>query len=377
MSKKILVLGSTGNLGRQVLDVLKKLKEYKVVGLTTYQNVKELNKQARMFKPNFVVVADKTKADRFKIKNCVVYAGEKGLSQSIIKEKVDCIFNALSGTVGIMPTITAIQNRKNVFTANKESLVATGNLFMKEVNKYKINLLPVDSEHSAIFQCLVGEKIEEINKVILTCSGGYSKNKKNPTIDDLMKNSKWNMGEKITVDSATLMNKGFEVIEAQILFNLPIEKIDVVIHPEAIIHSMVEFCDGNIKAILGPIDMGHPILYALGYPKRKEIFKEKLQFNNLKLTFSKPDFQKFPCLSYGYRAAKIGGTMPAALISADEIAVKYYLKNKINFLDIPKIINEVVNKHKTIRHPTLNDILMAIKRTKQRTEKLIEEGYIK
>ncbi len=336
-------MGSTGNLGRQSLDILKSLPEYRVVGLTTNDNVSELQRQVKIFKPDFVVVANQEAGSQLKARECCVYIGKEWLSKVIEREKIDCVFNALSGVVGIEPTMAAIRAKKRILMANKESLVAAGEIIMKEAKRRSIEILPVDSEHSAIFQCLVGEKIEEVDKIILTCSGGYRGRKKNPRINDLLQKSKWKMGEKITVDSATLMNKGLEVIEAQVLFNLPAEKIEVVIHPEAIVHSMVRFKDGSIKAQLGPTDMRLPILYALTYPERKSVSGKELSLDNLVLNFRKPNIKKFPCLALAYQAAKIGGTMPAALVAADEIAVGYYLKNKISFRQIPEIIKKIID----------------------------------
>lgn len=369
--KNILILGSTGNLGKQVLDAIKSLKEYRVAGLTTNTNTEEILKQAKIFTPDFIVIADAKKAEGIKIKNCRLYKGEEWLGGCVKKEKINCVFNALQGPCGILPTITAIRERKKIFMANKESLVAAGDIIMREAKKYGVDILPVDSEHSAIFQCLAGECHNTIKKVILTCSGGYRKKKINPAIDDLLNNSRWKMGEKITVDSATLMNKGFEMIEARALFGFSPNKIDVVIHPEAVVHSMVEFCDGSIKAVLGPTSMRHPIIYALTYPERKKDFGGRLIFDNLPLNFQKPDFKKFPCLKYAYKAAKVGGTAPAALVAADEIAVEYYLKKKIKFSDIPKMIKNVMDNHKNIEKPSLGDILSTIKNTEQEIRKLM------
>lgn len=373
--KNILILGSTGNLGKQVLDVIESLKEYRVVGLTTNANAKEILKQAKRFTPDFIVAADAGKAKEIGAKNFRLYKGGDGLSECVKKEKIDCVFNALQGPCGILPTLAAIREKKTVFMANKEGLVAAGDIIMKEAKKYGVSVIPVDSEHSAIFQCLAGESRDTIKRVILTCSGGYRKKKINPTIDDLLNNSRWKMGNKITVDSATLTNKGFEVMEAQALFNLPLDKIDVIIHHESVIHSMVEFRDGNIKALLGPTNMKFPIFYALNYPERKEDFKEKLRLKNLALTFRKPDFKKFPCLKYAYETAKAGGTAPAALVAIDEIAANYYLEKKINFSDIPKIIGEMIKTHKNIKNPDLGDILSVIDDTKQETIKWIEKNY--
>ena len=376
-----MILGSTGNLGRQSLDILKSLPEYRVVGLTTNDNVFELQKQIKIFKPDFVVIADQEAGSRFKAGEHRVYIGEEWLSKAIEREKIDCVFNALSGVVGIESTLAAIRARKQILMANKESLVAAGEIIMKEAKRCGVEILPVDSEHSAIFQCLIGEEIEEVDEIILTCSGGYCGGEKNPQIDSLLKKSKWKMGRKITVDSATLMNKGLEVIEAQVLFGLLAKKIEVVIHPEAIVHSMVRFKDGSIKAQLGPTDMRLPILYALAYPERKGVPGKELSFNNLILNFKKPNIKKFPCLIFAYQAAKIGGTMPAVLVAADEIAVEYYLKNKIRLQDVPKIIKKIMdghrNKHRDIKHPSLDEIFMVIKEIKKKTKEWIEQKYIR
>jgi 1-deoxy-D-xylulose-5-phosphate reductoisomerase len=379
--KNILILGSTGNLGRQSLDILKSLPEYCVVGLTTNDNVFELRKQIKIFKPDFVVVANRETDLRFKSCKSHVYVGEKWLSGVIEKEKIDCIFNALSGVVGIKPTLAAIRAKKQILMANKESLVAAGEIIMKKAKRCGVEILLVDSEHSAIFQCLIGERADEVDKIILTCSGGYRGRKKNPKINDLLRKSKWKMGKKITVDSATLMNKGLEVIEAQVLFGLPAEKIEVVIHQEAIVHSMVKFHDGSVKAQLGPTDMKLPILYALTRPERKRAFGKELSFANLILNFKKPNIKKFPCLALAYWAAKIGGTMPAALVAADEMAVEYYLQNKIRLQDVPEIIKKIMdghrNKRRDIKHPSLDEIFMVIKEIKKKTKEWIEQKYIR
>jgi 1-deoxy-D-xylulose-5-phosphate reductoisomerase len=373
--KNILILGSTGNLGKQSLAVLKHLSGYRVAGLTTNKNVLELRRQIKIFKPDFVVVADAKAAATLRTNSPRIYEGEEWLSRAIVEEGIDYVFNALSCAVGIKPTLTAVREKKRLLMANKESLVAAGEIIMREAKKHGVQILPVDSEHSAIFQCLVGENIDEVDKIILTCSGGYRGAKKNPNISDLLAGSKWKMGKKITVDSANLMNKGLEVIEAQVLFGLPSEKIEVVIHPEAIIHSMVQFKDGSIKAQLGLTDMRLPILYALTYPGRKQASKKELSFDGLCLNFKKPDIRKFPCLTLAYRAAKIGGTMPAVLVAADEVAVEYYLKNKIDFQQIPMIIKKIVDDHRVVERPNLEEILSAIERIKEETRKLIERKH--
>ena len=289
------------------------------------------------------------------------------------------VVNSLVGSIGVMPTVKAIENLKDVALANKETLVSAGNIVMKKLEFHKKRLVPIDSEHSAIFQCLQGEKIENVNKVILTCSGGPFKYKtkeelQGVTASDALEHPTWNMGAKITIDSATLMNKGFEVIEAHWLYGLNYSQIDVVIHPQSIIHSLVEFKDKSVIAQLGIPDMRIPIQYALTYPKRME--NENLPALNLidkkELTFEEPDLERFPCLAIAYDVGIKGGSLAAVMNAANEVAVRFFLQDKIRFMDIPRLIMQMVDEHPIIKNPSLDDVLEVDKRVKEETEKAIE-----
>ncbi len=348
--KNIVILGSTGSVGKQVLEVIRvHPKNYKVVGIAAKDKTIELTSQIKEFKPRMVVLEEN---------------GQKALEKLVSYPWVDSVVVAIPGTVALGATLKAVEKKKRIFLATKEVLVAAGLLINKACKKYKTQLLPLDSEHSAIFQCFQGEDKRTVKKIILTCSGGPFRNWKKEDLKKVKKEQVlfhpvWKMGPKITVDSATLMNKGFEVLEAHYLFGLPIEKIEVLVHPEGIIHSMVEFNDGTIKALFSQPDMRLPIQYALFYPKRMANPWKSLDLVEIKnLSFQKPDTKTFPCLNYAYLAGKIGGTMPAALNFADEIAVEMFLENKIIFEDIPKIIEKILKTHKPIFNPNLRKILM-------------------
>ena len=366
--KNIAILGSTGSMGRQTLDVLRKKRGYyKVFGLAAKDEISELKKQINEFKPKIVSVAnEEVKKKLLKIVSKPkpkIYLGEIGLVKLATNFRVDSIVVATSGTVALMPTLKAIQAKKKILMANKESLIIAGDLINKNLKKYKTEFLPLDSEHSAIFQCLKGEDKNKVKNFILTCSGGpfrnYSKAQlKNVKKEDVLSHPIWKMGPKITVDSATLMNKGFEILETHYLFDIPLEKIKVIIHPECIIHSMIEFTDGVIKAQLSIPDMRIPIQYALFHPERISGFLEDLDLIKIKqFSFFEPDVKKFLCLELARTAGKIGGTMPAALVFADDIAVERFLENKIKFLDIPEIIKEILKVHQPIFNPSLKELL--------------------
>ncbi len=365
--KNIVILGSTGSIGTQAIDVIKNLDNINIIALSTNTNIELFEKQVRKIKPLFACVMDKEKANIFKenIKDLgiKVFSGEEGLFKLATLEKAQIILNALVGNIGLLPTIKAIRAKKDIALANKETLVSAGELVMKEAFENNVNIYPIDSEHSAIFQCLQGNKIEQIEKIILTASGGpfrEHKSLENVTLEQALKHPNWNMGKKITIDSATLMNKGLEVIEAKWLFNIPIEKIDVIIHPQSIIHSMVEYKDSAIMAQMGTPDMKVPIQYALAYPERIENNFEKLDFFKFEsLTFKKPNYELFPCLKYAFDAIKIGGTMPCVLNGANEIAVENFLNGKIKFTDIPKIIEKTMIAHTSKENYTLEDIILA------------------
>src|SRR3989338_6191632 len=326
--KHISILGSTGSIGTQTLEIVRQFPdEFKIVGLTANKNSELLLKQIKEFKPKAAAIMDKSKVDDLlNFSSCQVYSGIEGLNKIATMQEADAVINSLVGSIGVEPTYNAIRAKKNVALANKETLVAAGSIIMDEVKKNNVNLMPIDSEHSAIFQCLNGEKINEVEKITLTCSGGPFKNLtkeqlNNVTKEDALNHPTWNMGNKITIDSATLMNKGFEVIEAYWLYGIDYEKINVVIHPQSIIHSLVEFHDKSVIAQLGMPDMKTPIQYALSYPNRFSNMNKSLNLEEIKsLDFWEPDVERFPCLKYAYEAGNINGTMPCVMNAANEIA---------------------------------------------------------
>jgi len=377
--KTLSILGSTGSIGTQTLDIVRKFPEqFKIVALSCNQNIELLKKQIEEFKPKIATVFNEEKADELKA-DIPVYKGMDGLLKVATLGEAHTVINSLVGSIGVLPTVKAIENLKNVALANKETLVTAGEIVMKKLSFHKTILLPIDSEHSAILQCLQGEKTEDINKITITCSGGAFKNKTKEELQtvkasDALQHPTWNMGAKITIDCATLMNKGFEVIEAHWLYNLDYSKIDVIIHPQSIIHSLVEFKDKSIIAQLGMPDMRIPIQYALTYPKRLE--NNNLPKLNLidkkELTFKEPDLEKFPCLAMAYDCGIKGGSLPAVMNAANEIAVKYFLQDKINFLEIPRLIMKMMDSHKIIKNPSLDEILDIDKKVKEETIKIIE-----
>ncbi|MBI4452739.1 1-deoxy-D-xylulose-5-phosphate reductoisomerase [Candidatus Woesearchaeota archaeon] len=382
--KYLSILGSTGSIGTQTLDIVRQFpNEFKVVGLTANKNSDLLLKQIKELRPKAVAIMDKSKVDDLlNFSSCQVYSGIEGLNRIASLNEADTIVNALVGSIGIEPTYHAARNKKNIALANKEALVAAGSVIMEEVKRNNVNMMPIDSEHSAIFQCLNGKNINEIKKITLTCSGGPFKNYSreqliNVTKEDALKHPTWDMGNKITIDSATLMNKGFEVIETHWLYNLPYEKIEIVIHPQSIIHSLVEFQDKSVIAQLGLPDMKIPIQYALSHPKRFLSNSQSLDLAKIKkLEFKEPDFEMFPCLNYAYEAGNIGGTLPAVMNAANESAVYAFLDNKIRFLDIPVLIKRMMDNHISIKNPDLHDILQTDKQTKEETKKIIEAEIV-
>jgi 1-deoxy-D-xylulose-5-phosphate reductoisomerase len=375
--KKILILGSTGSIGRQTLEVVRQNKKhFQVVGLVCRSNVDLLKKQIKEFQPSYVGIYEKN--IYLKEKKVKIFYGEKEILKLIKLIDCDIIVIAISGAAGLKPTLTAIKSNKNIALATKEVMVLAGELINKELKKRpKVKLFPIDSEHSAIWQSLRAGNKDEIEKIILTCSGGPFLGKK---LEDLktvnfkqaLNHPNWKMGNKITIDSATLMNKGLELIEAKWLFDIPVEKIEIIVHPQSILHSAVLFHDGSIIGQFGLPDMKVPIQYALSYPKR---LKNKLprisliKLNNL--TFEKPDLKTFSCLKLAYDAIKIGGTMPTVLNAADEVAVELFLKEKIKFLEISKIVFQAMKNHKTVKNPSLSEILSVDKLTR----KMIYENY--
>lgn len=356
--KNIVILGSSGSIGLQTIDVVKRYPElFNVVGLAVNTSVDAIEQQIQELQPQTVVVVDKEKASELKeriagtVNNVEILTGIEGLEQLAAHPDADLVLNALVGSVGLRPTLAALHAGKMLALANKESMVAGGAIVNKVREATGAEILPVDSEHNAIFQCMVGEQKREVKRIIVTASGGPFRGRafsdlESVTVEEALKHPRWTMGPKITIDSATLMNKGLEIIEARWLFDLPYEKIDVIVHPQSIIHSMVEFDDGSIKAHLGQTDMRIPIQYTLSYPDRLPSPLPSLDFTEVgKLTFEKPDMVNFPCLAYAYEAIRLGTTYPAVLNAANEEAVAAFLNKKIRFTDIPNIIKQVMDRH--------------------------------
>ena len=378
--KRITILGSTGSIGLNTLDVVKNLNDKFVIeAITANNNIDLLEKQILEFKPSFAVVKNKDKAAelRNRVGNiCTILEGEEGLIEIARNCNYDILVSALVGFAGLFPTIEGIKRGKRIALANKETLVAAGEIVIDLVKKHNAELIPVDSEHSAIFQCLVGEKYNEIKKLIITASGGPFLNKsvdeiRNATIEQALNHPNWDMGNKVTIDSATMMNKGLEVIEAHWLFNLNRDKIDVVIQPQSIIHSMVEFIDGSIKAQLSIPDMRIPIQYALTYPERLESNFVKTDFpKSHELSFFEPDVEKFKCLSLAFNAMELGGVTPCILNAANEIAVEKFLGGKISFIQIPQLIEESLNKVSNNFDLNLETILECDRQTRELASKI-------
>lgn len=365
--KKILILGSTGSIGVNTLEIARSFPEkFELIGLTANNNIELLKKQIEEFHPKVVVVRDLAKAKELKAQignQCEILTGDQGLLEITKRDNYDILVSALVGFAGLAPTIEAIKLKKRIALANKETLVTAGEIVNALCKKFNAELIPVDSEHSAIFQCLNGENKNDINKIILTASGGpfLNKTKKDlekVTIEDALKHPNWKMGSKITIDSATMMNKGLEVIEAYWLFNLPKEKIEVIIHPQSIIHSMVEFIDGSIKAQLSTPDMRLPILYALTFPDRCQFNAVKTDLKKInQLTFFEPDFDKFACLKIAYDVIGEGGTATCVLNAANEVAVENFLSGKIKFTQIPEMIADALNAINTIHTTDIETIV--------------------
>ncbi|MBR5269018.1 MAG: 1-deoxy-D-xylulose-5-phosphate reductoisomerase [Anaerotignum sp.] len=367
--RKISILGSTGSIGTQTLEVVGILENIKVVAITGNNNIQLLEEQARRFQPELVAVMDEKNAEALKERlsdmNIRVVSGMDGLVEAATYEGVDTVVTSVVGNVGLKPTFEAIRAGKNIALANKETLVSAGQLVMDLAKKHNINIYPVDSEHSAIFQSLQGNEGNKIERILLTASGGPFRGRKRDellhvTAADALKHPNWSMGNKITIDSATLMNKGLEVMEAKWLFGVDVDQIEVLVHPQSIVHSAVEYEDGAIVAQLGEPDMRVPIQYALTYPKRVKNPFPGVDFtmrNNL--TFDKPDMETFKCLSLAYRALKTGGTLPAVLNGANEVAVARFLKGEIGFLDIPELIEQTMDAYTVKYDYTLEDLLDA------------------
>ncbi len=380
--KKVLILGSTGSIGINALKVIERLNDkFKVVGLTAYNNCGLLEEQVGKFNPKYVAVSGKyvahlkKKLNSSKVKVLNV-DNDLGFLASL--KEVDIVLIAMSGSAALIPFLSAIKEGKVIAPANKEAIVIAGNIIMAEARKYNAQIIPIDSEQSAIFQALEGRNKDELKTIHLTASGGVLLNRPrnsfdNLSIKEILTHPRWKMGKKITVDSATLMNKGFEVIEAKWLFDVAVDKINVVIHPEAIIHSMAEFVDGSIIAQLAVTDMRLPIQYALTYPKRFATKLESLDFGKLsRMNFLKPDYNKFPSLALAIEAGKKEGSFPSVLNAADEVAVEAFLNGKIKFTDIYKIVEKIVCQHRSKKEVNLKQIIDADKWAREEALKLIK-----
>lgn len=365
--KRIVILGSTGSIGTQTLDVVRSYKDIEVVGLSAHENITLLEKQIREFRPRIVSVGTESLARELKVRtadlNLRIGWGMDGLLELAQMEESEVLVTAVVGMIGIRPTIAAIRAGKNIALANKETLVTAGHLIMPLAQGCGVKILPVDSEHSAIYQALHGENQREISRLLITASGGPFRGKdraflEHVTVQDALKHPNWAMGRKITIDSATLVNKGLEILEARWLFGVDMDQIEVVVQPKSIIHSMVEFLDGAVIAQMGPPDMRLPIQYALFFPERRYLAGERLDFQKLtELTFEVPDTETFQGIPLAIKAARIGGSMLTVFNAANERAVDAFLHEKIRFLDIYALIEEMMAMHKTIEAPKLEEIL--------------------
>lgn len=367
--KRLAILGSTGSIGTQTLEIVRENEDLQVVALAAGSNVELLEKQIREFKPKLVSLqseaACKDLAVRLKDMNVEIVAGMEGLIQIAEMEESDILVTAIVGMIGIRPTIAAIKKKKDIALANKETLVTAGHIIMPLAAQMGVSILPVDSEHSAIFQSMQGENKERVNKLLITASGGPFRGRTREQladihVEDALKHPNWSMGHKITIDSATLVNKGLEVMEAKWLFDMDLDRIQIVVHPQSIIHSMVEYVDGGIIAQLGVPDMKLPIQYALFYPDRRPMKGKRVDFYELgSITFEKPDMETFTGLKLALRAAKEGGSMPTVFNAANEKAVSLFLNRKIRFLEIPEIIEMCMDAHKKTENPDVEEILAA------------------
>ena len=379
--KKIAILGSTGSIGTQTLEIVRENPDLQVVGLAAGNNVELLEKQIREFKPRLVSLqsekACKELAERTKDIQVEIVPGMDGLIQIAQMEESEVLVTAIVGMIGIRPTIAAIQKKKDIALANKETLVTAGHIIMPMAAEYGVSILPVDSEHSAIFQSMQGENKNRIDKLLITASGGPFRGKtkdqlENIQVEDALKHPNWSMGNKITIDSATLVNKGLEVMEAKWLFDMDLDRIQIVVHPQSIIHSMVQYVDGGIIAQLGTPDMKLPIQYALFYPDRRPMNGKRVDFYELgSISFEKPDIETFTGLKLALEAAKQGGSVPTVFNAANEKAVSLFLNRKIKFLQIPEVIGQCMEAHKRIENPIVADILD----TEQATYEFIQSKY--
>ena len=379
--KKIAILGSTGSIGTQTLEVVRENQDIQVMALAAGSNIELLEAQIREFRPVLAAVWEEEKAkelrENIKDLNVKVVSGMDGLKDVAVQKDTEILVTAIVGMIGILPTIEGIRAGKNIALANKETLVTAGHIIMPLAKEYGVSILPVDSEHSAIFQSLQGGQEKALHKILLTASGGPFRQKTreellNIQVEDALKHPNWEMGRKITIDSSTLVNKGLEVIEAKWLFDVSLDQIEVVVHPQSIIHSMVEYVDGAIIAQLGTPDMKLPIQYALYYPERRFLPGDRLDFAALsKLTFEKPDMETFYGLRLAFEAGKEGGSLPTVFNAANELAVSKFLERKIKYLEIPEIIEHCMQAHKTIADPSVDEILQ----TEQEVYEQIESRW--
>lgn len=382
MKKQLAILGSTGSIGTQTLDVVAEHPDlFEVYVLVANNQVDALIEQARRFMPDTVIIANK--AHYPKLQDALadlpikVYTGDDAIAQIVTASPIDIVVTAMVGYAGLLPTIRAIEARKTIALANKETLVVAGGLIKRLALEYHAPIIPVDSEHSAIFQCLVGEYSNPIEKIILTASGGPFRNftaeqMKSVTKNDALKHPKWHMGNKITIDSATMMNKGFEMIEAKWLFDVSPEQIEIAVHPQSIVHSMVQFEDGTVKAQLGLQDMRMPIRYALSFPDRMKCQTRKMTIDDYaQLTFERPDMERFPLLKYAFDAIHTGGTMPCILNAANEIAVDAFLHDRISYPQIAETIAETMNRIKVTASPAYEDYVNTNEEARRYAEQYI------
>lgn len=379
--KKIAILGSTGSIGTQTLEVVRANKDIEVVGMAAGNNISLLEEQIREFSPKTVAVWSEEKARELRVRisdlPVKVVAGMEGLIEIATIPETEILVTAIVGMIGIRPTIAGIEAGKNIALANKETLVTAGHIIMPLAKKHGVSILPVDSEHSAIFQSLQGNEKNAIHKILLTASGGPFRNRKKEElehiqVEDALKHPNWEMGRKITIDSSTLVNKGLEVIEAKWLFDVKMEQIEVVVQPQSIIHSMVEYVDGAVIAELGTPDMKLPIQYALYYPERRYLPGDRLDFKKLsQITFEEPDMETFYGLRLAYEAGRAGGSLPTVFNAANELAVSKFLNREIRYLEIPEIIGKCMRNHKNIMNPSVEEIL----ETEQEVYKQIESRW--
>ena len=374
--KKISIIGSTGSIGTQALEVIEKLKDkFEILALAGGSNTELLKKQAEKFKPKYIC---HNSTSQLTVSGAKILHGSDGLEEICSNKENDIILVACSGKIGLKPTLTAIKNNINIALANKETLVMAGDIVMSEARKHGVKILPVDSEHSAIHQCI--KDINFVDKLIITASGGPFLHKtiddiKNATVEEALHHPRWNMGKKITVDSATLMNKGLEIIEAHHLFGFDYDDIEVVIHPQSIVHSAVEYKDGSVIAQLGLPSMHIPIQYAITYPERLDGIKSKsFSFAEIaRLDFEKPDFEKFPCVKLAYHAGRTGGTSTVCLNAANEEAVFAFLDGKIKLYDIYTIVEKMMSSHKVIQNPTIDEIFSVDAAIREQTRNIIKQ----